>query len=291
MCFNKTRSLCSSLTAEGRLVHNCDGPRSDAAQTSGSSVSTEVWTGVCSITSAIHFFQGRASVSDVGLGLFFPCLPGGIQLTSVRLLLFMKRRSSRLENLKNVDEFWLHSFLRDPFFSILFHSNKKKERFYGLAAHLMYFRCLWHPVISTPELRAALKNPQIKATLCYQYDEWNIRHLPIWLNYHPESVFFSGPCLWHGTWDGPSFWSRLKYVNNVKCFTDTHSLQRMNPNYFDDMLGFFPAASPCSCTFGRHLKFTWSLNQIVDEVSCFLSYVYQQKDAARTVCFLRTEPH
>lgn len=128
MCFNKTRSLCSSLTAEGRLVHNCDGPRSDAAQTSGSSVSTEVWTGVCSITGAIHFFQGRASVSDVGLGLFFPCLPGGIHLTSVRLLLFMKRRSSRLENLKNVDEFWLHSFLRDPFFSILFHSNKKKEK-------------------------------------------------------------------------------------------------------------------------------------------------------------------
>lgn len=224
---------------KGGSSHNCDGPRSDAAQTSGSSVSTEVWTGVCSITGAIHFFQRRASVSDVGLGLFFPCLPGGIHLTSVRLLLFMKRRSSRLENLKNVDEFWLHSFLRDPFFSILFHSNKRKERFYGLAAHLMYFRCLWHPVISTPELRAALKNPQIKATLCYQYDEWNIRHLPIWLYYHPESVFFSGPCLWHGTRDGPSFWSRLKYVNNVKCFTDTHSLQRMNPNYFDDMLGFF----------------------------------------------------
>lgn len=130
----------------------------------------------------------------MGLGLFFPCLPGGIHLTSVRLLLFMKRRSSRLENLKNVDEFWLHSFLRDPFFSILFHSNKKKERFYGLAAHLMYFRCLWHPVISTPELRAALKNPQIKATLCYQYDEWNIRHLPIWLYYHPECSFLGRAC-------------------------------------------------------------------------------------------------
>lgn len=130
MCFNKTRSLCSSLTAEGRLVHNCDGPRSDAAQTSGSSVSTEVWTGVCSITGAIHFFQRRASVSDVGLGLFFPCLPGGIQLTSVRLLLFMKRRSSRLENLKNVDEFWLHSFLRDPFFSPFYSTQiKKKKRF------------------------------------------------------------------------------------------------------------------------------------------------------------------
>lgn len=72
--------------------------------------------------------------------------------------------------------------------------------------------------------------------------------LPVWWMKHqtsshliilPSRVFFSGPCLWHGTRDGPSFWSRFKYVNNVKCFTDTHSLQRMNPNYFDEMLGFF----------------------------------------------------
>lgn len=238
MCFNKTRSLCSSLTAEGWLVHNCDGPRSDAAQTSGSSVSTEVWTGVCSITGAIHFFQGRASVSDVGLGLFFPCLPGGIHLTSVRLLLFMKRRSSRLENLKNVDEFWLHSFLRDPFFSILFHSNKKKGKVLRPGSSPDVFSLsLTSCDLDTRAQSCPEKSSNQSNTL-----------LPVWWMKHqtsshliilPSRVFFSGPCLWHGTRDGPSFWSRFKYVNNVKCFTDTHSLQRMNPNYFDEMLGFF----------------------------------------------------
>lgn len=129
MCFNKTRSLCSSLTAEGRLVHNCDGPRSDAAQTSGSSVSTEVWTGVCSITGAIHFFQGRASVSDVGLGLFFPMFTwrNTVDFSQTSAVyetkIFPAGESEKCR--------WVLITLVSSgsfFFSILFHSNKKKGK-------------------------------------------------------------------------------------------------------------------------------------------------------------------
>ena len=104
MCFNKTSSLCSSLTAEGRLVAllrrseewRCANKRLICVhwgfEPEFSLLRVQKYYINMGNVKIIHFFQGSVSVSDEGMSLFFTCLPGGIHLTSVRLLLFIKTK-------------------------------------------------------------------------------------------------------------------------------------------------------------------------------------------------------